>query len=149
MNRLVLWMRVVGVFYLAMGLFNTPPVIEARLSAQYPNLGVPVDSIAARALIDTWFMFGLEVLVIGAALLYFSRDPIRHISLVWTVIGLELVRGIVDDLYLIARGYDSMIYPGWIIIHAFIIVTGLLAIRRARAAHSSDDSAPAPMRRRS
>jgi hypothetical protein len=132
MSGLKLWMRIVGAFYVVMGLFNTPWIIEARLTTQYPNLGVAADSNAARALVDTWFMFGLEVMVIGVALLYFSRDPARHIALVWTVIGLEIVRGIVDDLYLIARGYDVAIYSGWIVIHLIIIVTGLVALRRAQ-----------------
>lgn len=126
------WMRIVGGFYLLMGVFNTPIVIEARLLTQYPNLGVSVDSVAARALIDTWFMFGLEVMVIGAALIYCSRDPVRHVALAWTVIGLELVRGIADDLYLIARGYDNVaVYVGWILVHTTIIVSGLVCARRA------------------
>ncbi len=124
-------MRIVGGFYVLMGIFNTPLIIEARLPMQYPELGVPVDSDAARALIDTWFMFGLEVFVIGIALIYFSRHPVRHLALVWTVLGLELVRGIADDVYLIARGYDSIIYYVWILIHLLIVIAGLFAIRRA------------------
>ncbi len=127
------WMRIVGGFYLVMGAFNTPPVIQARFGAQYAELGLAVDSPAAQALVDVWFMFGLEVAVIGAALLYFSSDPARHLALVWTVLGLELVRGVVDDLYLIARGYDPRIYGLWVLIHLVIIVTGVAAIRGSRA----------------
>lgn len=127
------WMRAVGGFYVFMGLFNTPPIIQARMPVQYPDLGVPVDSFPAQALIDVWFMFGLEVLVIGAALLWFSRDPLRHIALVWTVLVLELVRGIADDVYLIARGYDLVVYSIWIVIHLVVITTGMLSIRRSRS----------------
>jgi hypothetical protein len=136
MIQLTWWMRLVGSFYVLLGVFNTPLIIEARLSAQYPNLDVSAESVAARALIDTWFMFGLEVGVIGIALLYFSRNPIQNTALVWTVLGLEVIRGVVDDMYLLARGYEPGIYVGWIVIHLIIIVTGVLALRAAHSAKS-------------
>jgi hypothetical protein len=126
------WMRIVGGFYVALGLFNTPPVIAARFPAQYPDLGVAVDSMPAQALIDVWFMFGLEVAVIGVALLVTARNPARHVALVWTVLALEVVRGIADDVYLLARGYEVMPYVIWLVVHAAIIATGLLALRRAQ-----------------
>ncbi|MEX2548735.1 MAG: BphX family protein [Nitriliruptoraceae bacterium] len=125
------WMRIVGGCYVLLALFNTPPVITARFEAQYPDLEVAVDSPAAGALVDVWFMFGLEVVVIGAALLFLARDPLRGLPLVWVVLALEVVRGILDDVYLLARGHDPVIYLGWIVIHLVIVVTGLLAIRAA------------------
>lgn len=134
---LQLWMRFVGGWYLLMAAFNTPPVIEARFGMQYEHLNLAVESAPAQALLDVWFMFGLEVGVIGAALVYFSRDPGRHVALVWTVIGLEAVRGIVDDLYLIGRGYDPILYIGWIVIHLVVILTGLAALKRMRTGASS------------
>lgn len=127
------WMRIVGGFYVLLGLFNTPPVISARFAAQYPDLGLAVDSAAAQALVDVWFMFGLEVAVIGVALVWLSRDPLRALPLVWVVLGLELVRGVADDPYLLVRGYDPVVYLGWIVIHLAIVVTGLLSIRSASA----------------
>ena len=126
------WMRIVGGFYVLMGLFNTPPVIAARFPAQYPDLGVAVDSMPAQALVDVWFMFGLEVAVIGGALMIAVRNPARHLPLVWTVLALEVVRGIADDVYLLARGYEVMPYVIWLVVHAAIIATGLLALRRAQ-----------------
>ena len=126
------WMRIVGSFYVAVGLFNTPPVIAARFPAQYPDLGVAVDSLPAQALVDVWFMFGLEVAVIGVALLIAARNPARHLALVWTVLALEIVRGIVDDVYLLARGYEVAPYVIWIVVHAAIVVTGLWALRGAQ-----------------
>lgn len=125
------WMRIVGGFYVLLGLFNTPPVIAARFPMQYPDLGVAVDSSPAQALIDVWFMFGLEVAVIGVALLVAARDPARHLALVWTVLALEVVRGIADDLYLLARGYEVAPYVIWIVVHTAIIVTGLVVLRHA------------------
>jgi len=138
-------MRGVGAFYLFLGAFNTPFVIEARLPAQYPNLGVPVSSAAAQALVDTWFLFGLEMGVVGAALIYFSRSPVRHLALVWTVIVLEVVRGVLDDLYLIARGNDAVFYSGFAVVHLVIIGTGIAFARGARRTSASAvAAAPAP-----
>ncbi|HEV2126221.1 MAG TPA: BphX family protein [Chloroflexota bacterium] len=131
MARLKWWMRTVGAFYLFLGIFNLPFVVQARLLGQYPNLGVPVDSAAARALVDTWFMFGLEMGVVGAALVFFSRNPVRHLALVWTVIALEVVRGVADDLYLIARGQDAVFYGSFALVHLAIIITGIVFARRA------------------
>jgi hypothetical protein len=148
MNGMKWWMRGVGAFYVLMGVFNTPPIIEARLPTQYPELGVSTDSFVARALIDTWFMFGLEVIVIGLALIYFSRDPDRNVALIWTVLGLELIRGIVDDVYLLGRGYEpAIVYFVWILIHTFIIVTGLLALRSGYSRTQSHSSTIEPATR--
>ena len=126
------WMRIVGGFYVLLGLFNTPPVIVARFPAQYPDLGVAVDSMPAQALVDVWFMFGLEVAVIGVALLIAARNPARHLALVWTVLALEVIRGIADDLYLLVRGYEVAPYVIWIVVHTAIVGTGLWALRRAQ-----------------
>lgn len=126
------WMRIVGSFYIALGLFNTPPIIAARFAAQYPDLGVTVDSMPAQALIDVWFMFGLEVAVIGVALLIAARNPARHLALMWTVLVLEVVRGIVDDVYMLARGYEVAPYVIWIVVHTAIAITGWWALRRAQ-----------------
>ena len=125
-------MRFVGGFYVLTGIFNTPPIIEARFAMQYPDLGVTVDSMPAQALVDVWFMFGLEVAVIGGALMIAARNPARHLSLVWTVLALEVVRGIADDVYLLARGYQMAPYLIWIVLHAVIVATGLWALRRAQ-----------------
>ena len=45
--------------------------------------------------------------------------------------GLEVVRGITDDLYLIAQGYDAIISTAWIVLHLVIVVSGVVLARRA------------------
>lgn len=42
-------------------------------------------------------------------------------------------QGVLDDIYLIARGYDAVGYAVFIVIHIAIIVTGVLAARAAEA----------------
>lgn len=139
-RHLQVWMRTVGGFYVVLGLFNTPPVIVARFPAQYPSLGVAIESRPAQALLDVWFMFGLEVAVIGVVLMIAARDPVRHIVLVWTVLALEIVRGIADDLYMLTRGYDVAPYVIWIALHTVVVASGLWALRRAQL-HMLDEPA--------
>ena len=135
MKRLEWWLRIVGLFYLlqfVMMVFVRAPIraigpagVLAQASAGDPT---------ARFLVDTWITFGLEVGAIGAVLLIASRVPDQAKVLVWTVIGIELARGIVDDIYMIARGYDLKVTITWIVIHTVIIVTGLLALKSSRSA---------------
>lgn len=130
---LVWWLRVVGVFYLF--LFVMIVFVRLPLQTFAPEgtlaLAASGDPIA-RYLVDTWVMFGLEVGVIGVALLVASRNVAQARLLVWTVMGIELVRGIVDDIYMIARGYEPGGFIAWIMIHSIIIVTGYLALKTAR-----------------
>jgi hypothetical protein len=134
MTWLTWWMRVVGVLYIVnavmMALVRAPirsagpEGALARAAAGEPN---------ARFLVDTWVGFGLEVAAIGCALLIFSQSPHSATALVWTVIGIELARGIVYDVYMIAQGYPLVVYGPWIVIHAVVIATGLSALRANRA----------------
>ncbi len=49
-------------------------------------------------------LFGLDIAVVGGALLYWSREPEHARPLVWLAIALELVRGTGFDLYYATRG---------------------------------------------
>ena len=126
MLKLKWWMRIVGAFYL----FLSFAAIVLRLPIQVEGpkgtlaqaaAGVPLANFA----VDTWVTYGLDLLVIGAALLVTSRKPDRAKVLIWTVLGLELVRGIGTDVYKIIRGYELSGELIWIAIHSVIIFTGL------------------------
>ena len=133
MNKLNLWMRVVGVFYVlqfvAMAIVRAPIRTFGPAGAlEQASAGEPV----ATFLVDTWLIFGLEVLAIGVCLLIASRRQAWAAGVVWTVIAIELSRGIVADSIMIARGIEVAGYLVWIAIHSMVIVTGLRAIRAAR-----------------
>jgi hypothetical protein len=133
MSKLAWWMRIVGVFYLVqfvMMVFFRAPIraIGPEKALLQASLGEPV----ARFLVDTWITFGLEVGAIGGALLIASRSALQARALVWAVIGVEVMRGIVNDMYMYWRGYDFTVLAIWIVIHTAIIVTGLFALRSAR-----------------
>lgn len=128
------WMVGVAVVYLLLFANLVATVlVPARLVQFYPTFDASVTSVAAQTTVDAMLMFGLDLAVIAVVLLWASRDPLQHRVLVWLVIGLELVRGIADDLYLIfLRDYPvDAVYVGFIGLHLAIIGTGWLAYRRA------------------
>jgi hypothetical protein len=67
-------------------------------------------------------------------MLWASRDPRRYIGAVWLLVWLELLHGVLGDVYLIARGYDALTYIAFIVVHLIIIVTGVLFARQAESA---------------
>jgi hypothetical protein len=123
-------MRIVGALYVVNGLMMA--WVRAPIRSAGPagtlyraDAGEPT----ARFLVDTWIGFGLEVIAIGIVLLVCARSPRSAIALVWAVIGIELARGIVYDVYMLAHGYAVAVYGPWIVIHAIVILTGFLALR--------------------
>jgi hypothetical protein len=128
-------MRAVGILYLAnflMMAFVRAPIRSAGPDGALARAatGEPTE----RFLVDTWIGFGLEVGVIGLALILTSRSPRSAPVLVWTVIGIELARGIAYDLYMLMRGYEPMVFVPWIVIHSAVIVTGVVSLRSGRLA---------------
>jgi len=127
-------MRVAGALYLLQAVIAAIVLLPIRV------LG-PADALPRAAagdpttklLVDTWILFGLEVGVVGAALLLASRVPAQARVLVGTVLGLELVRGIGHDIYMMVRGYEATPFVVWIVIHTVLIVTGLVFLRRAES----------------
>ncbi len=137
MKKLTWWFRVVGLVYIFLGIGFIPALNAARLPMMLSGFDAPIGGIAYRGLLDFTFMFGLDMLVIGVFLLYASRQPARHIWLVWLIVALELVRGIFDDLYMIAQGYTTPIYIAFIVLHLVIIVTGIAFVRQTDGVEAS------------
>jgi hypothetical protein len=132
MNRLRWWMRIVGAFYVLQ--FVMVALVRAPIKAQ-----APPDTLAraaagdplARFLIDTWVTFGLEMLAIGVGLLVASRWLAEARPLVWTVIGIELSRGIAADLYMLLRGLDPAVPLVWMVIHSIVIASAIWCLKKA------------------
>jgi hypothetical protein len=139
MTRLRWWMRIVGAFYMLQ--FVMVALVRAPIRAQ-----APPDTLARAAagdplanfLIDTWVTFGLEMLAIGVGLVIGSRLVEQARPLVWTVIAVEVFRGLLADIYFLARGYDPTVPGVWLVIHSVVIVTALWCLR-ARMSRSVPD----------
>ena len=143
MQTLRWWLRIVGVFYVLQFVLNA--IVHAPISTVGPKGALALASAGdplAKFLVDTWITFGLEIGAIGVALVVASRIPEQAKVLVWTIIAIELARGIANDVYMIARGYDVTVFIIWIVIHTVVILTGLLALgRTGLVARGSDRSA--------
>lgn len=133
MNRLKWWFIVVGVFYTLLALMNLYAIF-INPSFIRDGFPFPIDDNGLRAAMDLWLVFVLDLAVTGPVLIWASREPLKHSGLVWLVVWLEAIRGVVDDLYLISRGYDPAGYVGFIVIHLFIIFSGILFLRQAQKA---------------
>jgi hypothetical protein len=123
MNKLKWWFRIVGAIYLLLGIGFVPALNAARLPMML--LGVETSGVTYHGLLDFSFMFGLDLIVTGVFMLWASRDPLNNLSIVWLVVALEIVRGILDDLYMISQGYAAPFYIGFIVLHLTIIITGV------------------------
>ncbi len=76
----LMWFRLFGALYILLGIGFIPAINASRLP------------------LDFTLMCGHDLLVTGAYMLYASRDPGVHLSIVWLVVALEVVHGILDDV---------------------------------------------------
>ena len=135
-----LWMRIVGALYVALAFGMT--ILRLPIRVEGPpgalDLAAAGDPMA-RFVVDTWFTYGVELGVIGSALLIASRLPDRARALIWTVIAIEAVRGIGIDIYKLARGYEVAPMVIWMLVHGVIIATGVRCLRQQERipAHAS------------
>lgn len=131
--RLLHWMRVVGAFYVVQ--FVMMAIVRAPIRAFGPEGALEKadagDPLAAF-LVDTWTTFGLEVGAVGATLLVATRRAELAKGAIWTVLAIEVGRGILLDTYMITRGMNVAGYLVWLVIHSVVIATGLLALRTDR-----------------
>jgi hypothetical protein len=129
MTGLTWWLRVVGVLYLFVAAVSIGPRIPIKSEGPPDVLLRAADGDAlARFVLDTWTMFGLYMGAVGVSLLVASRYATSAAPLVWMVIALELIGGIGIDVYKLAHGYKRAPPTAWIVIHATVIVTGLLVL---------------------
>jgi hypothetical protein len=126
-------MRIIGAVYLFQ--FIATAIVRAPIQTLAP--AGTLDQAAAgeplaKFLVDTWLAFGIEMGVIGVALISFAKAPQRATGLVWAVLGIELLKGPVYDIYMLMEGYDTTTFAVWIVVHTVIIVSGLVALKKAR-----------------
>ncbi|MBK7895515.1 MAG: BphX family protein [Anaerolineaceae bacterium] len=137
MKKLQWWLRIVGVWYLLLGLMNIYMMFLGSQDYLAQNIPFPADEWAIRAFVDGWSPFLFEIFGIATFALWASRNPGKHVSAALLLVWLEFTHGVLDDIFLIARGYEAAGYIGFIVIHLIIIVTGLLFARQTQAQTAS------------
>ena len=126
-------MRIVGAFYVLQ--FVMMAFVRAPIRTFGPAgtlSGAEAGDTLARFVVDTWTIFGLEVGAVGVMLLIATRRTELAAGAIWTVLAIEVGRGLIADTYMIARGINVGGYLVWIVIHSMVIVTGLVALRASR-----------------
>ena len=130
MKKLKWWFRIVGAFYLLLGLVSVYGTLVNQLSfAQLHEIATNPDVV--KAFVIGWSPFTFEMVGIATFMLWASRDPIRYLGAVWLLVWLEFLHGILDDIYLMTNGFSVSFYIGFIVVHLIIIVTGILFARQA------------------
>lgn len=127
------WMQIVGAFYVLQ--FVMMVLVRAPIRTFGPDgtlSRADAGDSLARFVVDTWTFFGLEVLAVGVILLVATRRRELAMGAIWTVLAIEVGRGVLADAFMIARGIHVGGYLVWIVIHSTVIVTGLLALRARR-----------------
>ena len=132
MKKLTWWFRIVGVWYLLLGLMNIYMMFLGSTDYLVQNLPFPADEWAIRDFVDGWSPFLFEMFGIATFALWASRKPGSHFSSVLLLVWLEFTHGVLDDIFLIARGYDAGGYIAFIVIHLIIIVTGVVFVRQTQ-----------------
>jgi hypothetical protein len=131
MKKLQWWFRIVSVWYLLLFLMNIYVMFLGSSQYLAETLPFPADEWAIRAFVDGWSPFLFEVFGIATFALWASRKPAKYAGAALLLVWLEFTHGVLDDLFLIARGYDATGYIAFIVIHLIIIATGIWAVRQA------------------
>lgn len=136
MKKLKWWFLILGVWYLLLALMNLYMMFLGGAQGQkliIDTIPFPADEWVVRAFVDGWSPFLFDMIGIATFCLWASRSPHKYLGAVWLLVWLELLHGILDDMFLIARGYDAASYIGFSVIHLLIIVSGVLVARQAQA----------------
>ncbi len=129
MKKLTWWFRIVGAFYLLLGLMNLYGMfIDPSFFTS--NLPYVADATAVRAFLEGWSPFAFEIVGIGTFLLWASRDARKFAPVVWLIAWLEIWHGVIDDIYLISQGYSVGGYIAFIVVHLLIAGLGIYFVRQ-------------------
>jgi hypothetical protein len=94
------------------------------------------DEVTVKALVHTFLPSSLAFVVLGALLLYYSRQPARAGILVLTVTLLELLTWVPYDVIWFMIGLPVAPGIAFLIIHLLIGITGVLFLRQTAAQSS-------------
>ncbi|MBP2016966.1 hypothetical protein J2Z79_000340 [Symbiobacterium terraclitae] len=121
------WMYGVGALYLLMAFLFNPLLVSWVL----PRVGLALD--ADGQLADGVFFIGAIVAVLGVFLLRGARQPHLNRELVKLAIWVELIAGLVLNVYLAVRGYGHpLALVAFGLLHGAIALVGRHALITCR-----------------
>lgn len=124
MKKIRIWFFCVGAWYLLNFISLLPPLMKNQLPRFYPAIEVSSGSIAYEALIDIWFLFGLLYGTVGIGLFLAARRPLENHLFVILVVLIEIIAGIIWDIYSLTRAITPASFSYFFIaVHVLIIGT--------------------------
>lgn len=128
------WLIASGTWYVLNLVLTWPSVFGPTLPKMYPGIPLYETEPVFRLLTEAWVIVGIQLAAIGVVALWGSRNPGKYLALIPVIIATEIVDGI-WDIYSITLSHE-VLWMGvtTLIIHAVIIVTGMVAWRAAHAA---------------
>ena len=136
MNKLKWWLRIVGGFYLLLGLTGlgyflfAPDGYEETYAATLP-LSYSGDPLAVTAVIDRDFLVTFEWIVLGVLMFVAARDPARTRFFIGAMVALEFFQYAVVNVIWMTRGYTTTV--PYLILHLIFGITGFVFLRQTKA----------------
>ncbi len=135
MNKLKWWLRIVGGFYLLLGVMNVlVSLFDPQLATEFvfpPSY--TVDEVVVRTFIHANLPPTLAWIVLGVIMFYASRELATAKIIVLTVAMLELFTWVPYDVLWFMNGLPGAVGAPFLVIHVAIAVTGILFLRQAQA----------------
>mgnify|MGYP003487359345 CR=1 FL=1 len=127
------WLIALGLWYVFNAVLTWPSVFGPGLSTMYPGVELSATEPIFRLLTEAWVIVGIQLAAIGVVALWGARNPMKYIAVIPVTIVTEIVDGI-WDIYSIVYSYEAT----WVgvvtlVIHVIIILTGMVAWRKAHA----------------
>lgn len=129
-----IFMVAIAVFYFLNLVLLWPALWAPQLSGMYPTVDLHQGEPVFQLLLDAWLIVGIGLAVIGAVLLWGSRNPADYYKgLIPVVLLTEFAFGL-WDAYSAFWSYEvQWMAMVTIAIHVVIIVWGWIALQRANA----------------
>ena len=139
MNKLKWWLRIVGGFYLLLGLaglgyFIFAPDGYAETYAAILPSTYSGDPLAVTAVIDRDFLVTFEWIVLGILMFVAARDPARARFFIGAMVALELFQYTVVNVIWMTRGYPNGV--PFLILHLLFGITGIVFLRQTASLSS-------------
>lgn len=133
MNKLKWWFRVVGGFYLLIGV---PTVYFALFNPQAlaASYGAITDELAVRVIAATNLTVGLGVVALGVMMFIAVREPGRVRFFVLTIAMLEFFQWIPYNVFaLLHRTSPASAAIPLLVLHVLFGITGIAFLRQTKA----------------
>jgi hypothetical protein len=133
MNKLKWWLRIVGGFYLLLGVPNVYFALfnPQALAATY---GTITDELAVGVIADTNLIVGLGMAALGVMMFIAAREPGRARFFVLAIVVLEFFQWIPYNVVaFLHRTLFSSVEISFLILHLIFGVTGIVFLRQTKA----------------